>query len=307
MKAHSLSYLLKESFRNISKNRLMAFASISVLFSCLIMIGSVFLLLVNINSIVDSIEKQNIITVFYDQGLRGHDGDELGRKIRELDNVASAVFISREQAYRETLDSIEPGLEEYFGEDSEESFPDSYKVTLKDMALFSQTYDQLKAIDGVESVRGSISLAEKIHNLRSKGLNFGFIVIILLLLVSLFIVYNTIKITMHNRRFEISIMRSVGATSAFIRFPILVEGMFLGFLAAAFATFAVWGIYELAIRVLTDIMVDLGGRKSLPFGNYALTIFFGFCLIGLSTGLVGSMLSITKYLREKEFVEYEEE
>ncbi|HRT82762.1 MAG TPA: permease-like cell division protein FtsX, partial [Oscillospiraceae bacterium] len=252
-------------------------------------------------------QKEVIFTVFYDQGVRGHDGDELGRQIRALDNVASAVFVSREQAYRETLDSIEPGLEEYFGEDSEETFPDSYKVTLKDMALFANTFEQLKALEGVESVRGSISLAEKIYSIRSRGMNFGIIVIVLLLLVSLFIVYNTIKITMHNRRFEIAIMRSVGATSAFIRFPFLLEGMFLGLLAAIFATFAVWGIYELAIRVLADIMVDLGGRKSLPFGNYAFTIFFGFCLIGLSTGLVGSMLSITKYLREKEFADYEEE
>ncbi|NLP48558.1 MAG: ABC transporter permease [Clostridiales bacterium] len=307
MKAHSINYLTKEGFRNISSNKAMAFASVSVLFSCLFLIGSAFLLLVNINAIVGSVEKQNIITVFYHSQEGGHDGDQLGRNIRANSNVASAVFVSRQEAYQEALENVEPGLEEYFDEGSDAIFPDLYKVTLKDMSLFSDTLNQLESLEGVESVRGSISLAEKIYNIRSKVSLLGTVVILLLLFVSLFIISNTIRITIYSRRLEINIMQSVGATSDFIRLPFVIEGMVLGSIAAVLATFAVWGFYEAAIRVLTDLLVDLGGRSSEPFSHYAFLIFGGFLLIGLATGALGSSLSLAKYLREKEFVDYEAE
>jgi cell division transport system permease protein len=304
MKTDSMGYLTKEGFRNVVVNKLMSIASVSVLFSCLVMIGSAFLLLVNINSIISGIEDQNIITVFYASGVEGSAGDALDAQIKALDNVKSTEFIPNETAYQEVIANAEPGLAEYLS-GGEQDFPDAYKVTIKDMGDYSTTLAQLQKLDGVDQVRGSVSLADKLHSIRGtvSGISIG--IIGMLLLVSLFIISNTIRITMYSRRLEISIMRSVGATSWFIRWPFMLEGMILGLIAGLLATVAVWGTYEAGIRALADLLMDLGGRSSLPFSHYALLILGSFIGIGLLTGGIGSLISIAKYLKEKEFVDNE--
>ena len=305
MKTDSMGYLTKEGLRNVVVNKLMSIASVSVLFSCLVMIGTAFLLLVNITSIIGGIEDQNIITVFYASGAEGAADDGLGTQIKALGNVKSVEFVPNETAYNEVIANAEPGLAEYLS-GGEAAFPDAFKVTIKDMGLYEETVAQLKALDGVDQVRASESLAKKLNNIRSTVTAISIGIIAMLMLVSLFIISNTIKITMYSRRLEISIMRSVGATSWFIRWPFMLEGMILGVIAGLLATFAVWGIYEASIRTLTDLLTDLGGRSSLPFGHYAPMIVLIFTGIGIVTGGFGSMISIAKYLKEKEFVTDEE-
>jgi len=305
MKTDSMGYLTKEGFRNVVVNKLMSIASISVLFSCLVMIGSAFLLLVNMNAIISGIEDQNIITVFYKAGVQGTPEDRLNVQIASLDNVKSIEFVPNEVAYQEVIANSEPGLIDYLS-GGESTFPDAYKVTIKDMGKYSETVDALKKLDDVDQVRGSEALAEKLHSLRSTITTISAGIIGMLLLVSLFIISNTIKITMFNRRLEINIMRSVGATSWFIRWPFMLEGMILGVTAGILATAAVWAIYEAAIRALTDLLTDLGGRSSLPFSHYAFLMLLSFTGIGIITGSIGSIVSIAKYLKEKEFVDYEE-
>ncbi len=305
MKTDSMGYLTKEGFRNVVVNKLMSIASVSVLFSCLVMIGTAFLLLVNITSIISGIEDQNIITVFYASGAEGSADDGLGGQIAALENVKSAEFVPNETAYQEVIANADPGLAEYLS-GGEAAFPDAYKVTIKDMGQYEDTVAQLNALEGVDQVRGSASLAKKLNDIRGTVTAISVGIIVMLLLVSLFIISNTIKITMYSRRLEISIMRSVGATSWFIRWPFMLEGMILGVFAGLLSTLAVWGIYEASIRALTDLLTDLGGRESLPFVHYAPMILLSFIGVGIVTGGFGSMISIAKYLKEKEFVNDEE-
>ena len=304
MKGGSLGYLTKEGFRYVRVNKLMSIASISVMFSCLVMIGSAGLLMVNMYSMISSIEEKNVITVFYEDGIQGQPGDSLGRQIQALDNVKSTEFIANEVAFEQQIAISSPEMKEYL-EGKEASFPDAYKVTVKDMGLYADTVEQLKVIKGVASVSSSSATAMTLHNLRGTVTTISLGIIVMLLFVSLFIISNTVKITMFNRRLEISIMRSVGATNMFIRWPFILEGVVLGVIAGILATLAVWGIYEGAIRALTDLLTNIGGSASPPFWHYAPLLFFSFVGIGIITGSLGSTIAIAKYLKEKEYVCHE--
>ncbi len=304
MKGGSIGYLTKEGFRYVHVNKLMSIASISVLFSCLVMIGSAGLLLVNMYSMISNIEEKNVITVFYEDGVQGEAGDTLGKKIQALANVKSIEFVPNEVAFQQQIAISSPEMKEYLT-GKEDSFPDAYKVTVADMGLYTETVKQLGALGGVASVSSSSGTAKTLNSLRTTVTTISLGIIIMLLAVSLFIISNTIKITMFNRRLEISIMRSVGATNMFIRWPFMLEGMILGVISGILATLAVWGIYEGAIRSLTDLLANLGGRASPPFSHYALLMLFSFVAIGVVTGSLGSTISIAKYLKEKEYVCHE--
>ncbi|HZK38536.1 MAG TPA: permease-like cell division protein FtsX [Clostridia bacterium] len=300
----SVGYLTKEGFRYVYVNKLMSIASISVLFSCLVMIGSAGLLLVNMYSMISNIEEKNVITVFYEDGVQGQPGDSLGSQIQALSNVKSAEFVPNEAAFQQQIAISSPEMKEYLA-GKENSFPDAYKVTVKDMGLYTETVEQLQAISGVASVSSSSGTAKTLNSLRTTVTTISLGIIFMLLAVSLFIISNTIKITMFNRRLEISIMRSVGATNMFIRWPFMLEGMIIGVLAGILATLAVWGIYESAIRSLTDLLTNLGGSTSPPFSHYALLVLVSFVGIGIVIGSLGSTISIAKYLKEKEYVCHE--
>ncbi len=304
MKNGSMGYLTKEGFRYVHVNKLMSIASISVLFSCLVMIGSAFLLLINMYSMISNIEEKNVITVFYEDGVQGNAGDALGSNIQALDNVKSAEFVPNEEAFQQQIAISSPEMQEYLT-GKESSFPDAYKVIVKDMGLYTETVKQLTALASVASVSSSSATANTLDSLRGTVTTISLGIIIMLLAVSLFIISNTIKITMFNRRLEISIMRSVGATNMFIRWPFMLEGMIIGVIAGILATLAVWGIYEGAIRSLTDLLTNLGGQASPPFSHYVFLLLSSFVGIGVVTGSLGSTISIAKYLKEKEFVCHE--
>lgn len=304
MKGGSLTYLTKEGFRYVRVNKLMSLASISVLLSCLVMIGSAGLLMVNMSSMISNIEEKNVITVFYEDGVQGEPDDMLGKKIQALDNVKSAEFVPNEVAFRQQIAISSPEMKEYLA-GKEGSFPDAYKITVKDMGLYTETVKQLGALQGVASVSSSSGTAKTLNSLRTTVTTISLGIIIMLLAVSLFIISNTIKITMFNRRLEISIMRSVGATNMFIRWPFMLEGMIIGVISGVLAGLAVWAIYEGAIRSLTDLLTNLGGRASPPFSHYALLVFVSFVGIGIVIGSLGSTISIAKYLKEKEYVCHE--
>lgn len=300
-----MGYLSKEGFRNIYVNRLMSLASVSVLFSCLVMIGTAFLLFVNVTSMVGNIEDKNIITVYYPDGTEGYENDEFGVQIAALDNVKFCEFVPNEVAFQEQLDNSDPVLSAYLV-GGEKIFPDAYKVTVEDMSQYAETVGQLKLLNPNGTVRGSTDLASKLDSVRSTVtyISIGFIAI--LLIVSLFIISNTIRITMFNRRLEINIMRSVGATRWFIRWPFMLEGMILGAFSGILAFFAVWGIYKFAVSSLIDLFTGMGGNGVLPFSRYAAYILLSFILLGVFTGAFGSTFSISKYLKEQEYAKNEE-
>ena len=299
-------YLTKEGFRNLRVNKLMSVASITVLFSCLMLIGIAFMILVNIQAFISGIEAENVIMVYADLDGSDYDYMALGSHLRALDNVTSVEAVEKEEAYEEILAEMDENLRLYLSGLNENPLPDAYRVTVTDMSGFEIVVDEIKKLDGIERVYENSSLARQLEGIRDSVTYISLGIIVLLLIVSLFIISNTIKVTMFSRRLEISIMKSVGATNSFIRWPFMVEGILIGVIAGILATGAVWAVYEFALSSFASMLSGFGGEVQVRFLDYALYLVAAFVGIGIFTGIFGSATSIRKYLKERKFVELEE-
>ena len=299
MSGASFRYLVKEGFRNTWTNRMMSIASICVLLSCLVLIGSASMIFLNINSLVQKIEDENVIMVYIDDEATDADIDEMGIKLNDISNVEKIEFVAKEDAWAEQIATMDEAQAEFFTETTDEiPLPDAYKVTVKDLNQFTSTVKEIKALDHIYTVRQNTDLAKKLATL-SHGITIIAIVIIsVLFAISLFIISNTIKLTVYSRRLEISIMKSVGATNSFVQLPFVVEGIILGVVAGVLSLFAVWGIYEVAVKSFADVFRSIG-LTALTFADYALPILGVFIAIGIVSGVGGSLITMRKYLTKE--------
>ena len=297
MKHASIRYLTKEGFRNIWSNRLMSLASVSVLSACLVLLGCSFMLFANIDAVLGRIEAQNVIMVFAKDDATDAELDELKNAIDSTPNVAYSEFIPKEQAYQELLESLgeDASLLEGLGNDM---LPDAFRVTVSDMNQYDNTVEALSSLDNILRIRRNSDLATRLIGMRTSIVYIGAGIIIMLLFVALFIIANTVRITMFTRRLEISIMKAVGATNSFIRWPFMVEGMLLGIISASLSVGLVFLIYRLAATHIQNLIGILGATL-VPFGEYAVMLYLGFLAVGILTGFFGSLVSLGKYLREQ--------
>ena len=295
----SLTYLTKEGFRNIRSNSLMSLASVGVLMSCLIMIGVAFLLFVNIDSMLGDISQENVIMVFIEDDATDDEIVEMGRKIRDIENVQEAVFVPKEEAFPEVMESIGSAAALFEGMESD-LLPDAYEITLNDMEKYDASVKELEKLDNVIQLRHNREFASQLTNIRTTGGYISIAVILMLLVVSLFIISNTVKVTMYNRRLEIKIMKSVGATKWFIRWPFIVEGIVLGVISGLISLGIVFVIYHFA----SDAVADISGVfavNPVPFKDYVLAMLAAFVATGVITGAFGSIVSMNKYLKEQDY------
>lgn len=300
MKSTSIRYLTKEGFRNVFVNRLMSLASVTVLMSCLVLIGAASLIFLNLNSILDGIEAQNIIMVFADQDATEEQVKELGKKLSAVDNVEKCEFISSDEAFKSVLDDLGEQASVLNGMDS--SFlPSSYRITVADLSEFNSTVAAIGKIENIESIRENSDLAGRLTKVRDAVTYASMGVIILLFFVAVFIIANTVRITMFSRKLEISIMKAVGATNNFIRLPFVIEGVILGVLSAAVSEGVLYILYLLASVSFSSVMV-LFNSSIIPFSVYGGWIFLVFIVIGVFTGAFGSFVSMGRYLKEQESV-----
>lgn len=305
----NLGYLTKEGFRNLKVNKLMSFASVTVLFSCLMLVGIAFMILVNIESFISGIEAENVIMAFVSDTAGETDVKKVGEDIKKLGNVSSVEFVDKDVAYKTELEKLKKEYGEGYSLSilsDENPLPHAYRVTVLDMNGFQNVVENIKRVHNVSNVKENSSLARQLTGLRDSVSYISIGIIVLLLIVSLFIISNTIKVTMFSRRLEISIMKSVGATNSFIRWPFMVEGMVIGFIAGVLATFAVWGINELALSSFTTMLSTFGNEPDVNFLDYVLWLLLAFIVIGVFTGVFGSAVSMRKYLKERKFVELED-
>ena len=231
-----------------------------------------------------------------------HNDDEaraLCAKIEELDNVESAVYVSSAEGLDAVKKDMLSGQEEYFTFlDDEYGNPLSAaaKVTMTDMSQFDSTLEQIKQIDGVDVIQSQGDLADKITAIK-KGIEVaGFWIIAILMVISLVIVSNTIRITMYNRKLEISIMKAVGATDTFIRIPFIVEGMLIGIVSALISDGLLYFCYRVATETITT---TLNTTDIIKYGDMALYLLLIFLGIGIFAGALGSIIMISKYLRKE--------
>lgn len=297
MKGSSLKYLTREGFRNIWVNRLMTLASVTVLLACMVIIGVGAMAFFNINALLDKVEAQNVVMVYAPTDAQEDAVSELGQKLQALSNVETCEFIPKEEAFQKQIEALggDSAIVEGF---SESPLPDAYKLTLRDLSIFDMTIRQIKSIPNVDSVRENSDLAGKLLSVRKAVTAVSIGLVAMLFLVALFIIANTIRITMFSRKLEINIMKAVGATNGFIRWPFFVEGILIGIIASILSLGVLWGLYALAESSFAEILTGLN-FSMVPFLSYALQIFGVFLLIGVCTGGIGSMISMNKYLKEQ--------
>ncbi len=296
MKGASLGYLTREGFRNIWVNRLLSLATIVVLISCLIIVGSGSLIFLNINAVLDLIEGQNVVMVYVNDDADDYMTQTLGVQLEAHTNVLEVEFVPREEAFQRQIEAYGDKAELLEGL-SPEILPDAYKVTVDDLEQFDATVNEIRNYENVLQIRENSDLASKLASIRNAVTYISIGIVAILFFVSLFIVSNTIRITIYNRRLEISIMKAVGATNAFIRWPFMVEGILLGLFSAILALGIQYGIYSLASIWLGNILSMLGGEV-VNFLDHVWVIFGMFAFIGVVIGAFGSIISLNKYLKE---------
>ncbi len=220
-------------------------------------------------------------------------------KIATLDNVLSVEYVSSEDALANIKETMLDGKEEYFeflDEEYGNPLSDGAKVIMKDLSLFEETIGKIKALDGIDSVVSQNDLAEKITAIKNGIGTAGIWIIAILLVISLVIVSNTIRVTMYNRKLEISIMKAVGATDSFIRIPFVVEGVTIGIISAIISEGFVYFCYRIATETLKT---TLGTSDIVNFGSMAWILLLVFVGIGFVAGTIGSVFMISKYLRKE--------
>lgn len=296
MKGIRLGYLTREGFKNIWVNRFLSVATILVLVACLIIVGTGSLIFLNINSLLDLIEGQNVVMVYVQDEATDYETESLGLQLEGMTNIKKVEFVPREVAFE--------SQKEQFGDKaalleglSAEILPDAYKVVVDDLSMFDSTVSKIRDLDSVLQVRENSDLAGKVETIRNAVSYISLGIVAILFLVSMFIVSNTIRITIYNRRLEISIMKAVGATNSFIRWPFLVEGMLLGVISAVVSLALLYLVYSIALIWFADLMSTLGGTP-VEFLDYIWFFLAVFGFIGVVIGTTGSLISLNKYLKE---------
>ncbi len=295
MRRYRVSYFVSQSFKGLWRNGVMTLASIIVLMSCLIVMGSFALLILNINVNLEKLGLLNEIVVFIDESKDDEQVSDIGAEIRALDNVGHVEFISKEQA----LEEEKAKYAEYSGlyelVEGDNPLRDSFVITYIDNAKVSTLDYQLGQIDGVAKINDRLDLAVSIEKIKD-GISMALIwFMAILFFVSIFVIINTIKLAVHSRRAEISIMRYVGATDWFIMLPFILEGILIGILASGLAYLLEWYLYGYVIEALGADLSNI--ITFLAFNDLRLNLGVSFGVIGIVTGIIGSTISTRKFLK----------
>ena len=238
MKLNNLGYLLKEGFRGIFLHGFMSFAAVCVTVACLVIVGSFSILAYNLDIMVEELNKTSEILVYIDTDLSDAEAKSIGTKINLLDNVLQSTFISREQALEDFI-ADHDGDSAFSGVQAQD-LRHRYVVVLEDNTKMQQTDEQLKQLPGVAKTDAAYELAEGFTTIQNVLHMVSIAIIAVLLVVSLLIISNTVKLAMYDRKDEIAIMKMVGATNGFIRLPFVVEGFTLGMIGAVLAFGLEW-------------------------------------------------------------------
>lgn len=291
-KSRNIRYLFGEGVHGMFRHGFMSFAAVCVTVACLVIIGSFGMILYNLGLMVKQLDEQNRILVIIDENYSASDAKSVGSQIAKNSNVKERIFVSRSEALKNF--EQKQGVEAFEGVDAN-NLRDRFVVTLEDNAKMDQTIEELSALKGVVKIVAHPEIADGIVMIQ-KVLNIVSIAIIaVLFVVSLFIISNTIKLAMYDRRDEIAIMKMVGATDRFIRFPYVIEGFLIGILSGVLAFFIEWGLYDLITRAITNLD-SFGLLQVVPFSDVLMVVAISFGAAGLLIGVLGSVFSIRKFL-----------
>ena len=296
MSKHNIFYFAREGTVNMFSHGFMSFAAVGITVACLLIMGTFTLVAVNANAMLEDMEAQNQMLAFVDKSLSETEARALESKLLAVDNVSKASFISNEEAAAAFRDRYEE--DELFQGLPDENFRHRYAIDLKDIGLMGQTKADLEAVEGIGP--GNVSAYEDeaagFITIRNVAGIVCVVLIAVLFLVSVFIIANTIKLTTFDRRDEIAIMKMVGATNGFIRWPFVYEGFLLGLFSAVIGFFLQWGLYEAVARsVATNDTINL--ISVVPFETMWEYVAVIFAAAGMFIGVGGSLSAIRKFLQ----------
>ena len=296
MKYNILGYLLGEGISNVFKNRKSTIASLMIMCATMIIFGIFLMVSQNINHFVDDVKSEQGFQVFIERDATESEIQEIGEKIRALDGVNSIEFKDKEYALNFVKEKYgNPELMEGY---TSEIFRTSYIVTLTDLNVSKDVQNQILEFENVNKITSSDETVTILIKLANGIRIVTGVILILLVIISIFIISNTIKLTVHARRKEISIMKYVGATNGFIRWPFIVEGMVIGVIASAVSIVIVGGAYSILAdqAVNSQFMIKIG-MSLVSFKDMISSIIIVYMLLGIGIGALGSVISMRKYLK----------
>ncbi|MBE6772996.1 MAG: ABC transporter permease [Ruminococcaceae bacterium] len=291
------SYLTKMGAHNLIANRSMSFSSISVLSACLLLIGISMMIIMNIQNLVKDVEKQNVIIAFVADGADEMTVNQIQAQLQSVPDVIKVDFVSKEAAYEEQLKEF--GVEkDLFSGVIENPLPDSFRISVGNLEQFNITLQRIKSIQNISAVRESQEVVNQITTMQKSITAICVILVVVLGIVSMFIVSNTIKIAMVSRNIDIQVMKSVGATSLFICWPFMIEGVIIGLIS---------GVISLVLTVIFErveggaimSLLEMFGSQSVGMDQYLPVLAAAYLVFGVLISSVGSLASIRKYLKKE--------
>ena len=297
MKHSIFGYLLGEGFRNVFHNKKSSGASLAIMCATMLIFGLFFMIIENLNNAVETLETQQGIQVFIQKTATDAQMEQIGEQIQAIDGVNKVTFVSKEDALNQTKEKLKDKQALIAGWDESNPFKASYLVTLTDLKLSSQVQDEIKKIDNIDSIQsrdetinGLVAIANGVRIVSA-------VILTLLVLISIFIIGNTIKLTVHARRKEISIMKYVGATESFIRWPFVIEGIIIGIVAALLSILVLGIAYSLITNAAANSIISTMGIKLLSFTDMTTLLVIVYMVLGIGIGALGSSISMRKYLQ----------
>lgn len=291
------SYLTKMGAHNLIANRSMSFSSISVLTACLLLIGISLMILMNIQALVKDVEKQNVVIAFVKDGADDTVVAQVGADLRAISDVTNVEFVPKEVAYEEQLQDF--GVEEdLFDDVIENPLPDSYRISVGNLEAFNVTLEKIKAVNNVTDVRESQELVNQISTLQSSITVICLMIVVVLIFVSMFIISNTIRITMVSRKIDIQVMKSVGATNVFICWPFMIEGIIIGLISGVLAMLLTLAVEKLEGQAMQSLL-GMFGSQGISILDYLPVLIGGYLISGILISSLGSLFSIRKYLKKE--------
>lgn len=298
MRYSIFGYLIGEGFRNFFKNKKSTAASIIIMCATMFIFGIFFLIGENVNYIIEQVQSDQAMQVFINPDATPEQEAELEQKIRGTEYVNTVEYVSQEQALnsmKEWLGDSASVLDPYSGDQN--PFKASFVITLTDLTQNENVQAQINTYESVASIEAGDQTVNTLVNIANGIRTATGVILVLLILISIFIIANTIKLTVHARRKEISIMKYVGATNGFIRWPFMVEGIIIGIIAALISIVILGFTYNfVADKIISSSMGTTLGLNLLTFSDMLSMLLVVYIIMGTGIGAIGSAISMKKYL-----------
>ncbi|HIV34582.1 MAG TPA: permease-like cell division protein FtsX [Candidatus Blautia intestinigallinarum] len=301
MRPSTFWYNFKQGFKNIRRNWMFSLASVITMAACIFLFSIFFSIVENLNFITRTVEQDVAITVFFDEGTTDEEMQEIGEKIKARPEVAKVNFVSADEAWEEFKDVYLGGSEEAaegFKDDNPLANSANYEVYVKQIEQQSQLVDYISNLEHVREVRQSEEAEETLTSINRLIFYVSLGIIAVLLIISIFLISNTVSVGISVRREEIGIMKLIGASNFFVRFPFLLEGIILGLIGAAIPLGAFYFLYNEAVRmVLTKFNGLSDFMQFIPVNDiYRVLLPIGL-ILGMGIGLIGSYITTRKHLK----------